>query len=224
MRRRLIVLSLPLLSALMSPGLAQARDRFEVTITNITRGQQFTPFLVASHNSRVNLFSLGQAATTELATLAESGATAPLAALLTANKNVKAVNATSGLLNPGQSVTITVDAGVNFNQFSAAAMLIPTNDAFVALNNVNAPREFNVPVTFMAPVYDAGSEKNDELCASIPGPHFDECGGAGGGADVAGDEEGFVHVHAGIHGIGDLKPEYRDWRNPAAKITIRRIH
>ncbi|MGH8760210.1 MAG: hypothetical protein ACREVW_11970, partial [Burkholderiales bacterium] len=67
-----------------------------------------------------------------------------------------------------------------------------------------------------------GSERNDELCASIPGPEFAECGGPGGGGKPEGDEEGYVHIHAGIHGIGDLPPEVRDWRNPVARIVVRR--
>jgi hypothetical protein len=67
--------------------------------------------------------------------------------------------------------------------------------------------------------YDAGSEVNDELCASIPGP---DCGGAGAGSPVGG-EEGYVHVHTGIHGIGDLDPSERDWRNPVAMITVTRV-
>jgi hypothetical protein len=37
--------------------------------------------------------------------------------------------------------------------------------------------------------------------------------------------EGYVHVHAGIHGIGsEVIPAERDWNNPVAKITIRRIY
>jgi hypothetical protein len=32
-----------------------------------------------------------------------------------------------------------------------------------------------------------------------------------------------VHIHSGIHGIGDLRPEHFDWRNPVARITIRRV-
>jgi hypothetical protein len=74
-----------------------------------------------------------------------------------------------------------------------------------------------------SPAYDAGSERNDELCASIPGPDFFECGGPGGGSQVEGGEEGFVHVHSGIHGVGDLVPAERDWRNPVARISITRI-
>ena len=34
------------------------------------------------------------------------------------------------------------------------------------------------------------------------------------------DKEGFIHVHAGIHGIGDLIEAERDWRNPVARIAI----
>jgi hypothetical protein len=32
-----------------------------------------------------------------------------------------------------------------------------------------------------------------------------------------------VHIHAGMHGIGDLDASVRDWRNPVAQVTIRRI-
>ncbi len=34
-------------------------EEFDVTVTNLTRGQQFTPILVASHEAGVNLFTLG---------------------------------------------------------------------------------------------------------------------------------------------------------------------
>ena len=44
--------------------------------------------------------------------------------------------------------------------------------------------------------------------------------GPGGGGMPAGGEEGYVHVHAGIHGIGDLDASERDWRNPVAMVTI----
>jgi hypothetical protein len=97
-------------------------------------------------------------------------------------------------------------------------MLIPTNDAFVALNGIEAPVG-NKTLTLFAPAYDAGTEANDELCASIPGP---VCGGEGFNASRAG-AEGFVHIHAGIQGIGDLSPAMYDWQNPVARITIRRV-
>lgn len=199
---------------------AAAAPRFEVTVTNLTRGQQFTPILVASHQKGVRLFTLGSPASSELATLAEEGNTVPLAALLLATPGVSDIAASAGLLNPGQSVTISVDAGGGFDHLSVAAMLIPTNDGFFALNGVEGPHG-DQTLTLYSPAYDAGSERNDELCASIPGPFFAECGGAGSGGKPAGGE-GYVHIHAGIHGIGDLDSAQRDWRNPVAQITIRR--
>jgi hypothetical protein len=210
-------------SAVAVASALHSRGRFEVTITNLTRGQQFTPILVASHRKGVSLFKLGAPASEQLATLAEEGNTAPLAALLTANPAVSDVATGSGLTDPGQSVTLTVDAPGAFNHLSVASMLIPTNDGFFAVNGVEGPRG-NQELTLFSPAYDSGSERNDELCASIPGPLFMECNnGPGGGGAPTGGEEGFVHIHAGIHGIGNLIPARRDWRNPVARITVRRV-
>jgi hypothetical protein len=158
--------------------------------------------------------------------LAEEGDTAPLTQLLLATPGVRDV-AYSGLppgsfVAPGQSKTVVVEAGRGADHISVAAMLIPTNDGFFALNGVQAPKGNGV-LTYVSPAYDSGSERNDELCASIPGPNFAECGGAGGGGQPAGGEEGYVHIHAGIHGIGNFNASARDWRNPVPHITIRRI-
>ena len=219
-------LSLAIICSLAVTAPARAADddegaRFEVTITNLTRGQQFTPILVASHKPNVKLFELGKPASTELATLAEEGNTAPLAAALAALPGTGQVVTGSGLTNPGASVTLIVDGRRGFGFLSVAAMLIPTNDGFFALNGVALPRG-NDMLTLTAPAYDAGSERNDELCVSIPGPFFAECGGSGGGGKPGGGE-GYVHIHAGIHGIGNLPAATRDWRNPVALITVRRV-
>lgn len=207
-------------------GDSEHRPQLAVTVTNLTRGQTFTPVLVASHREGVSLFTLGEAASPELAVLAEEGDVAPLAALLLASPLVRAVANSGpppgGFVGPGQSKTVIVDADRGVDHVSVAAMLIPTNDAFFALNGVRAPRGHEV-LTYLSPAYDAGSERNDELCASIPGPSFTECGGAGGGGQPTGGEEGYVHIHAGIHGIGDLDASQRDWRNPVAHITIKRV-
>jgi hypothetical protein len=201
---------------------ASSGVQFEVTITNLTRGQQFTPILVASHTDGINLFALGAPATPQLATLAEEGVTAALAALLSGLAGVKDVITAPDLLDPGASVTVTVDTDAGFDHISVAAMLIPTNDGFFAINGAEGPQRFK-PLTLFSPAYDAGSEVNDELCTSIPGPGFTECDGPGGGGSPTGGEEGYVHIYAGIHGIGDLTPAQRDWRNPVANITIRRL-
>lgn len=196
-------------------------SRLEITVTNLTRGQQFTPILVATHKRGVKLFEAGQPASSQLATLAEEGDTGPLSALLNGNPNVGPVVTGSGLTNPGQSTTIVIERQGRFPRISMAAMLIPTNDSFFSVTDMPGPRG-RYEVILYSPAYDAGSEKNDELCSSIPGPSFRECGGAGGGAKI-GQGEGFVHISSGIHGIGDFKPINRDWRNPVAKIVIQLV-
>ncbi len=223
--RRNFMATLAIPAALLAAGGAFADDgeqRFAVKVTNLTRGQQFTPILVASHKAGVSLFEVGQPASSELAILAEEGNTTPLAALLGSDPRVHDVQVGGGLLGPGESKTVEVRTRRSFTRVSAVAMLIPTNDGFFAVNGVAGPAGDRT-LTLYSPAYDAGSEVNDELCSSIPGPSFDECGGPGGGAAVSGGEEGFVHIHAGIHGIGDMNASRRDWRNPGARIVVRRL-
>ena len=200
---------------------AVSASEFEVTVTNLTRGQQFTPILVASHKAGVRLFELGSPASPQLKTLAEEGNVAPLTALLLGNPDVLDVANSGALLGPGQSVTQRIGVNGGFDNVSVAAMLIPTNDGFFAVNDIEGPNGQD-SITVFSPAYDAGTERNDETCASIPGPNFVECGGPGGGG-APGGGEGYVHIHAGIHGIGSFAPANRDWRNPVAKITIRRV-
>lgn len=188
---------------------------YQVTITNLTRGQTFTPILVASHRSGVSLFETGASAGEEISAIAEGGDVVPLSEVLDANKKVAEVKNSGGTLPPGESVTVEVSAR-GANRISLAAMLVPTNDTFVALRDVRAPRFGSV--TYRAVAYDAGSETNNEECDSIPAGG--EC--AGEGVSLDDDGEGFVHISAGIHGIGDLTPETYDWRNPVADVTITR--
>jgi hypothetical protein len=78
-------------------------------------------------------------------------------------------------LEPGGSTTIEVEGQPGLGRISLAAMLIPTNDAFLAAQNVRLPRGHEA-ITIVVPAYDAGSEPNDEDCKNIPGP---VCGGEG---------------------------------------------
>ena len=122
-----------------------------------------------------------------------------------------------GPILPGESLTLSIEADDGFPLLTVAAMLATSNDAFLAVHSMPLPTG-DTPVSLGASVYDAGSETNTESCLTIPGP---PCGSPGS-RDTAG-AEGFVHVHNGIHGIGDLAPESYDWRNPGAYVTVRRI-
>ncbi len=195
-------------------ALAQTASTYAVTITNLTRGQSFTPILVASHLKDFTLFTAGSAASEALALLAEGGDTGPMTTVLQDSGAILDVVTAAGLLNPGKSVTVMVSGDDIYPRIAVAAMLIPTNDAFFAIQGMKLPKNNKTRIA-TAVAYDAGSEPNDESCASIPGPI---CNGEGPSPDAGG--EGFIHVHAGIHEIGDLVAADRDWRNPVAWITI----
>jgi hypothetical protein len=208
---------------------AQEKFRYEITITNLTRGQHFTAPLVVTHKAGLQLFSIGQSISPSLAVFAEEGTPAALAALLAGTPEVKDLFVTAGaptlstLVDPGKSMTVAVEGERQFEHLSLVAMMLPTNDAFVAINGISGPPS-GKSVTLFVPAYDAGSEQNDELCTSIIGPNLTECGGPGGGGHPGGGE-GFVYVHNGIHGVGNLTAAVRDWRNPVARIIIiRRVN
>jgi hypothetical protein len=211
-----------LFAAALLAGTANAQH-LQVTITNLTMTTTFTPIMVASHKQGVTLFTLGQSASTDLEHLAEAGDLSELEATLRANPDVKDVEDTgSSGLPPGASVTVTVAAGGGYNYVSVASMLVPTNDGFFALNGMPGPAAgLNRSITYYSPAYDAGTEANDESCAHIPGPPG-VC--AGEGFNPARDDVNFVHIHSGIHGIGDLPAATYDWRNPVAQITITRVN
>ncbi len=205
---------------------AEAGDGgFEVTVTNLTRGQIISPPVVYTHNRKLEpLFKPGSPASAELAAIAEDAVNDPLIDSLSGNPNVKDVQTlfgAGGPILPGESASVEVGAGGHFRFVTVVAMLVSTNDAFFALNGVRGPGHGSS--MHRSPAYDAGSEANNEDCAFIPGP---PCGNAGV-RDGAG-AEGYVHIHAGIHGIGpqggpSIVPEEHDWRNPVARIEIRRL-
>jgi hypothetical protein len=186
---------------------------YEVTVTNLSRGILFTPILLVSHDKGLKLFEAGSPASEPLAQLAEGGATRPLQDALIASGKVRDTAVSAGALAPGASVTLQVSAGGKARYLSLAAMMLPTNDGFIALNGARIAGKHGQQTFYLAG-YDAGSEANDELCANIPGPH---CGGEG--FNAAGGE-GYVHVHAGLHGIGNVVPADRDWRNPVARVRV----
>jgi len=201
-----------------SSVLANGYASYHVTITNLTNSITFTPILVASQRRVVSIYELGSPASDDLAAIAEAGDIGPLATTLNGNQRVVDVQNSGGLLLPGKSVTVVVSAAHGARRISIASMMLPTNDGFIALDSVRVPGHGSA--TFFSPGFDAGSEPNDELCTNIPGP---TCGGVGLSPGENDGDEGYVHIHRGMHGIGDLAADVYDWRNPVARIMVTRV-
>ena len=215
MKRSLILsLVLMLVGSVLFTASATADSFFEVTVTNVTKGQSFTPIMVASTRKGDQIFRLGDMASAGLEKMAETGDLTDLIASLDAFD----VSDSSFLpfLDPGESVTQVVATRGRYTNVTVAAMLVPTNDTFFAVNGRPGPRG-NKTITRISVAYDAGTETNDELCISLPGPG---CGPDPGGPSVG---EGYVYISNGIHGVGDLPEDLRDFNNPVAVITITRM-
>ena len=226
-----------LLSALCAVGFSMpslAVD-FDVTVENVSPGLYMTPLLVAAHPEGSYLFASGQMASAELQSMAEGGDISGLETLLSGLGATQSNNPAGGLLAPGASTTATLntDDAVANTQLSVVAMLLPTNDGFVALNSIDIPEESGV-YTYYANAYDAGTEANDEVRGSgAPGepgfpvpPPLDPLLGSDG-TGVSNFVEGFVHIHRGNIGDTDLDAGVSDvqlgvhrWLNPVAKITV----
>lgn len=201
---------------------------YEVRITNITRGvgggsgQILNGLTVFTHNSNYRLFTLGQPARPELQVLAEDAFNRQLVQNLQSDPNVKdvqhigLVNPTIFPILPGETKTLILRADEQHKFLSLAAMLVTTNDCFTALNGVPLPQNFS---EFFTVGYDGGSEVNNEDCRHIPGPPCNSIGVRVGGG------EGYVSIHSGIQGVNNngITRAERDWRNPVAWITVRRI-
>jgi hypothetical protein len=216
---------LVILPFLLASGMGHADSllQYEVTITNLTKGQPFSPTVVILHDSQMEpIFTLGEPSSIGIWSIAETGNTAPLVAALTGNPHIYDMQVTDGPFFPGTSVTVVLDGGYVISgqerKLSLAGMLGKTNDSFFALNGVTVPN-FLPPYkristqVFMANAYDSGTEVNNELC--------DYVGGCGQGLRLTDGAEGYVYVSSGFHGVGDLDASVLDWKNPVAKITVR---
>src|SRR5918999_1542532 len=88
-----------------------------------------------------------------------------------------------------------------------AAIAEDTNDAFTGLDSYRA-RGGGAVLLRMA--HDAGSERNNELKAFIPGPCC-------GNAFVRDPEGALIQPHEGIAGVGELDPAVYGWKGPVAQ-------
>jgi len=211
-------------------AMAGNQDRmYRVTVQNATLGQPLSPPVIATHTKAFQLFELGPVPMMGdagyelyfgLATVAETGDPSILAPEVSASDGVWETkvlksNHMPPIFLPGESGSIMISASGNAKYLSIASMLGMTNDGFWALRGVALPRGIGDTAHYFANGYDAGSEANAESDGTVGGHDDDVING--------GDGEGFISVHAGIHGVGDLDPAVRDWRDPVVEVTIERV-
>lgn len=176
--------------------------RITVRNTSDTGGTFLTPVWFGFHDGSFDLFDLGAAASPGLEEIAEDGNAAGLGAELTAADGDALGGLVFGANGPITtteiaSTTVTVDGASN-GYFAYAAMLLPSNDAFIG--NADAVKLFNAKGRFLgettitdggADVFDAGTEVNTELDAAFINQTAPNTGV---------DENGVVTRHPGFNG------------------------
>ena len=85
----------------------QFKTKYEVTITNLTRGQIFSPPIVISHNWNFQLFALGDEASPQLMALAEEGDTSQLIDQINMNADYNYA-VSEGPVLPGESGWLSI--------------------------------------------------------------------------------------------------------------------
>lgn len=223
-----------LLTASIAAIPAANATQFDVEITNLSNAIYFTPFLVAAHPDGNQLFQVGQPASASLQAMAEGGDISGLVADMTSIGATIVEDPAGGLLAPATSTTFSMNTdGTSNDRLSFAAMLLPTNDGFAALNAIDIPTEPGTYV-FEVPAYDAGTEANDELLTGggapgVPGIPADPGGlmGSGGTGAAMADANPTVHIHRGSlgdtdssAGASDLDSRVHRWLNPVIRVTI----
>jgi hypothetical protein len=193
---------------------------WQVTIENLTPpgpgapgSQPLSPPLFVVHSKKADVWSVGEIASHPVAAIAEDANNAPAESALADLRGVReAFTGAGGPIPSGASRTYMVETKGKYNRLSLVTMLVNTNDAFTGLDayHVRAHRAVR-----MRMAYDAGSERNNELAAFIPGPCC--------GHPFVRDPEGaLIRMHPGIEGVGDLDPAVYGWEGSVARITIRR--
>ncbi|MEO1520905.1 MAG: spondin domain-containing protein [Cyanobacteria bacterium J06633_2] len=184
-----------------------------VTVTNtLPEGGTFiTPVWFGFHDgANFDLFTAGEAASTGLERLAEDGSVEGIAAEFNQQVGDNGIDATivggagvPGPIDPGESASFVINVNpdqVGQGFFTWATMIIPSNDAFLAVpDNALADPIFDengnfIPLTiqrFGSDVLDAGTEVNNELDAAFLNQTAPNTGL---------DENGVVALHPGFNG------------------------
>jgi len=223
-------------------GTANAAQ-WDITVSNLTHGNHFTPLLLAAHSHDVHLYEVGQKASIPIEHMAECGHLMPLMGTADVMAADTQENPAGGPLAPGASTSTTIMTTAPTNShLTVVAMVLPTNDAFMGLDSQHIPTEAGT-YTFYLNSYDAGTEGNDEtmnpggpsactytetgMIPGAPGGDVDS-GGTGVVAPGTADTNTNIHVHRGVlgeatvsgDGRSDLVNSIHRWQNPVAKVVV----
>jgi hypothetical protein len=192
---------------------------YTVTVTNLTYAQPLSPLAVILHGNST-MWSIGEASSPALEVLAEGGDNTDFLA----DAAALATGTSEGVILPGTASTVEINTTDRMaTNFTAATMLVNTNDAFSGLTGIDISNmAINDKKSWNLNVYDAGTELNSEAAGTIPGP-----ADGGTGYDATRDDVNFIGYHSGVVSQDDglsssVLTQAHRFDNPALKLTITR--
>jgi len=192
---------------------------YSVTITNLTYAQPLSPLAVMLHGDS-KMWMVGSMASASLEILAEGGDNTDFLA----EAGVIASGSSDGVVLPGSAASVTINTtDRSATYFTAATMLVNTNDAFSGLTGVDiSTMAIDDVKSWNLNVYDSGTEANSEAMGTIPGP-----ADGGAGFDATRDDVDFISIHSGVVSQDDglsssVLTQAHRFDNPAIKLTITR--
>jgi len=231
MKKSTLLCSAGLLSMLSSQALSAD---LTIEIQNLTQGLYFTPIAAVAHNPESSLFEVGEMASSELQMMAEGGSLDGISTIATAISADVLANPAGGLLAPTMKASGSLMTAEGNTVLSVVAMILPSNDGFIGLDNWTIPTEAGTYTIYLN-AYDAGTEANDELrgggAPGVPGmpvpPPLEPLLGNGGSGMAGADSTAVVHIHRGNigddsmdSGKSDVTNTVHRWLNPVAKVTV----
>jgi Spondin_N/PEP-CTERM motif len=165
-------------TVLLSSSAGAQQRRVTATVTNLAPSNSisFAPLHVGFHNGTFDAFNIGQTAGPGIISVAEGGSGTQWLADLAAIDPTATRGTIGGLLQPGQSASMSFNVDVGLNRFfSFANMVVPSNDFFLGndrplqLFDGNGDLLINSILQSTNQIWDAGSELFDPNAAAFVG-------------------------------------------------------
>ena len=221
-----------LVAGLAGTAQAASTKTWHVKITNLTSGQPMSPPLWAVHDKKLDVWSVGQLASSGMLPIVEDALNTPLQSYLSSNSHVREAQTETGAaagpppippgpIPPGSTREFDVTSKGGDKYLSMAWMLVRTNDGFTGLDSYKLNGDKGKrkrkgkgkTKTLMLGAYDGGTENNNQDCDYIPGP---PCGRFFFRDPTA----QAIARHPGITGPSDIAAF--EWTNLVAKVKITR--
>lgn len=196
-----------------------AKVGYEVEIVNLTHNQPFSPLALRADGAAYNAWTIGESASLGIEYIAEEGDNTEFLGRASSKKSASG----TGIVGPGDTAVIDLASKETDLYLTAVTMLVNTNDAFAGVTGFDlSGLAVGDKTEVYLPVYDSGTEANDELAGTIPGP-----ADGGVGFDAERNDVDYVAMHPGVVGMDDgyddsVLDGSHKFDGPAAKLMITR--